>query len=203
MTTIVKRLAFAGALLFALYGSTLQAQVVVNGGFEDPGFVTGWNINNFGDMLLISGSTPFGVQHLEIGGLGGAVNNSIDQVVAGFTPGFMYRVDFATASQWANLDGSSGAEVEVSFLFGSTTAAATFFAPPVASWGLWNLHSYNFLATAPMVDIQFKQVTNGFDDIGIDNISISLVPEPSALVLGGLSVLGLGCVAMRRKYRRA
>jgi hypothetical protein len=55
-------------------------------------------------MIPIIGQTGLG---LEIGGFGGAVNNSIDQIVAGFTIGNTYTIHFALASQWA---GGSGAQ---------------------------------------------------------------------------------------------
>jgi hypothetical protein len=187
-------------LLLCGVGNAQASPIVVNGGFEDPGFVTGWTVNNSGDMLLITGSTPYGNQHLEVGGLGGAVENSIHQVVAGFTPGLTYTLNFSTASQWA---GGSGAEVEVSFLCGSSTPSQDFFAPAVAGWGSWNTHGYDFLATAASVDIQFKQITNGFDDVGLDNISISESPEPMSLALLGLGIAGLTGYHVRRRRQRA
>ena len=107
MKKLLKMVAIAGAV-FAFSGSELWAITVTNGGFEDPGLVTGWNTVDNGDMLLISGATPYGSQHLEIGGFGGGVQNSIDQLVGGFTPTLTYRVTFSIASQWANQDGSSG-----------------------------------------------------------------------------------------------
>lgn len=203
MKNFVKQFAIAGALMLAFSGSQLWAITVVNGGFEDPGFVTGWNIVDGGDMVLIAGSTPYGNQHLEIGGFGGATQNSIDQVIGGFTPSLTYRLEFSIASQWANQNGASGAEVEVSFPAGSSTPSQTFLAPPVPNWASWVTYTYDFVATSALVDLQFMQITNGFDDVGIDNISITGVPEPSTLVLGGLGALGLAFAALRKKHRRS
>jgi hypothetical protein len=201
MKKLLKMVAIAGAA-FAFSGSELWAITVTNGGFEDPGLVTGWNIVDNGDMLLIAGATPYGNQHLEIGGFGGAVQNSIDQLVGGFTPSLTYRVTFSIASQWANQDNSSGAQVEVSFPSGSSTVSQVFTAPAVDNWQSWQTYTYDFVATAASVDIQFLQITHGFDDVGIDNISIEAVPEPSTFALGALGLVGAGLAALRRKYRQ-
>lgn len=197
MKKLLKKVSIASALAFVLSSELLAAPIVVNPGFEAG--LAGWGFVDNGDMIIIGGATPYGLQHLEIGGFGGGVLNSIDQVVPGFTPGLTYRIEFATSSQWANLDGSSGAQVELSFLSGSPTAAAVFEAPPVPSWGAWNTHTYDFLAIAPAVHIQFMQVFHGFDDVGLDNISISVVPEPSSLILAAFGLIGLGAYGWRRK----
>ena len=198
MKKILKMVALAGAV-FAFSGSELWAITVTNGGFEDPGLVTGWNTVDNGDMLLISGATPYGSQHLEIGGFGGGVQNSIDQLVGGFTPTLIYRVTFSIASQWANQDGSSGAQVEISFPSGSSTGSQVFTAPAVANWLSWQTYTYDFVATAASVDVQFMQITNGFDDVGIDNISIEALLSLPRSHSAGWGSLGVGLAALRRE----
>jgi hypothetical protein len=171
-----------------------HAITVVNGGFESP-FLVGWNtVIPVGDMVYFNpgNSSPTG---LEIGGFGGAFDNSINQVVSGFSIGNTYTIHFDLASQWA---GGSGAEAELSFLSGSSTGPQLFMAPPVPGFGQWQSFSYNFVATATSVDIQFLQITNGFDDVGIDNITITTVPDGGATVaLLGIALCGLA--ALRRK----
>lgn len=182
---------FLALLLLAGAATPAHAITVVNGDFESP-FLVGWTANNSGDMLYVTpGQTG---QALEIGGFGGAVNNSIDQVIGGFTPGLTYTIHFALASQWAF---GSGAQAQLSFLFGSLTPSAIFTAPPVPSFGLWANFSYNFVANATFVDIQFQEITNDFDDVGIDNITITTPDGGTTVALLGIALCGLA--VLRRK----
>jgi VPDSG-CTERM motif len=187
---------FSALLLLAGGITPAHAITVVNGDFETSPFLIppiGWSApNGTLDMVYIPGQTGTG---LEIGGIGGAVNNSIDQVVSGFTIGNTYTINFALASQWA---GGSGAQAELSFLSGSLTPSAIFTAPPVPGFGLWANFSYNFVASATSIDIQFLEITNGFDDVGIDNITIAATPDGgSTVALLGIALCGL--VGLRRK----
>ena len=186
---------FSALLLLAGATTPSYAITVVNGGFETSPFLIppiGWSApNGTLDMVYISGQTGTG---LEIGGIGGGVNNSIDQVIGGFTPGNTYTINFALASQWA---GGSGAQAELSFLFGSLTPSAIFTAPPVPGFGLWANFSYNFVASAPFIDIQFQEITNGFDDVGIDNITITTPDGGTTVALLGIALCGLA--VLRRK----
>lgn len=181
---------FSALLLFAGGITPSYAITVVNGDFESP-FLVGWTQNNSGDMLYVPGQTGTG---LEIGGFGGAVNNSIDQVIGGFTPGNTYTINFALASQWA---GGSGAQAELSFLFGSLTPSAIFTAPAVPGFGSWANFSYNFVASASFIDIQFQEITNGFDDVGIDNITITTPDGGATLALLGIALCGLAVLSRK------
>lgn len=192
----IARLSTLFSALLLLAGGTTSshaAPTVVNGGFESP-FLTGWNTpNGQGDMLYFNPGNNSNTG-LEIGGIGGGLNNSIDQVVSGFTIGNTYTIHFDLASQWA---GGSGAEAELSFLSGSSTGSQIFMAPPVPGFGQWQSFSYNFLATASSVDIQFQEITNGFDDVGIDNITVTAPDGGATVALLGIALCGLA--ALRRK----
>jgi hypothetical protein len=178
--------------------------VIFNGNFAAG--LAGWNTPLGQTDMVANPGGPFG-SFLEIGGLGGGISNSIDQIVNGFNVGDTYVVSFSVASQWANLNsgGGSGARVRLSFLSGSSAAPAVFQAPDWAGFGAWNTFSYSFVATSSAVDIEFKQVKHGYDDIGISNILISggeSVPD-SGTTVAMIGSACLGFAALRRKYSRA
>ncbi len=193
----VKRFSFLVSGLFAVAASTMtsHAITVVNGDFESA-FLAGWSGGGPDQQYITPGQTG---QGLEIGGLGGAIPNSIHQVIDGFTVNNCYTISFALASQWA---GGSGAQAELSFLSGSPTAASIFTAPAVAGFGQWMTFSYNFMASSSSVDVQFKEILNGFDDVAIDNVSIS-GGSCCSLPDGGMTIamlgLGLGGIAAARR----
>ena len=204
------------AICACAFGMTATAQAgFVNGGFEtDPfggGFVpnvqtlpvTGWSFNvppgesphpegrgNIGG----SGPTPFGNQWVVLGGFGtGGV--SIMQTLAGLIPGDFYKVNFAISSE----DAAAGANVLVSAT-GSPGSAFTAPAAVGGQWNVWGNNSYTFQASAAIVTVSFLDTgSTAFNDIGLDNVSLSAVavPEPGT-ALFGLALFGATLTRRRR-----
>lgn len=67
----------------------------------------------------------------------------------------------------------------------------------------WEFKQYDFTATAASTTLAFRAPTNstGYWGPFVDNVSVSVVPEPSAFALFGAGLLGLGVVARRRRPR--
>lgn len=67
--------------------------------------------------------------------------------------------------------------------------------------------AYNFNLTPALVpgqgyQLRFAETDNqGFFNLGVDNVSLTSVPEPSSLILGVLSLLGLSVAGFRRRGR--
>ncbi len=206
------------ALLAISMNPAAHANLVVNGSFEDSSFgapggytlglvgsaVPGWSIPS-GDGTypwgLTNGAfgafTPYGNQFIVLGRYDTAAEFTIQQTLTGLSTGSTYTLSFAIASE---LD--CCAKTEVSYLSGSSTSSQTFSATPSgAYWTDWSTHSMSFVADSSSVTFQFKDVnptTNGFD-VGLDNVSVTAVPEPEtyALFMAGLGLMGF--MARRRK----
>ena len=204
-----------------------NAQAFVNGSFEADnwfnganympdvdgrnGPITGWSTFDIGrnpDYFLginnaaIYGDTPHGQQYLNMGGLG-LGGDYITQIVTGFIPGDTYTLSFAQSSEY-----QFQSVLEVSFLSGSSTPAATFLGQPYTSalWDNWTDYTYDFVANASSVEFKFldNASVGNFDDVGLDNISVTRkggsVPEPGSIAL--LVGVGVSGVAMLRRRRR-
>ena len=207
-------------LLSSLGSGAHAANLVTNGSFELDSFnssgsgyslglvggaVTGWfipasdgvypwglqNVNIFN-----AGPAAAGFQWLVLGEVNTGTQYTIQQTLTGLTPLATYTLGFAIASEQGCCS-----TAEVSFLSGSGTASQTFNAPNSGSyWTEWGYKSMTFVASNASVTFQFKNLnpsaSNGYD-LGLDDVSVVGVPEPSTWTLMGLGVAGL--VLMRRR----
>jgi len=214
-------LAFLVALSWG--GGAHAANLITNGSFEVDNFngggggyrlglvgndVTGWyipasdgtypwglqNANVFG-----AGPAAAGNQWIVLGEAGTGFEYTIQQTLSGLTSGSSYNVTFAIASEQGCCS-----TAEVSFLAGSATAAQTFSAPNSGSyWTQWSYKSMAFVANAASVTIQFKNLnpssSNGID-LGLDDVSVSAVPEPSTWAMAGLGLAALWFVRRRQVH---
>jgi len=221
-------------LALGLTASSANAQTITNGSFEtDPyivtslasgGPLTGWTITTTGSngypygMNNSSGygPTPYGSQFLLLGYYGDQSHNYIEQTITGLTPGGLYFINFAIATEgYSNLYGAGNhSQLTASFSSGSSTAAETFTAPSSTAnfWDTWQLENYNFTADGTSATLRLAQadpILQGFD-LGVDNVSIIRnhgdpfgTPEPGTLAMliaGGVS--GCGLLLRRRSARK-
>jgi choice-of-anchor C domain-containing protein len=205
------------ALALALAPAIAQANLIVNGSFEDPG-APFWSPTGAGWMAVAPGSTAIdgwtvggagidwhnGVEFIPIqdglyavdlnksgGGLGdtGTISQTF-ATVAGQT----YHLSFYFAGP--NLGFPDPRQVNVNIAGGNTV----FSQPASPNTALvWGLHAMDFVATGATSTLTFSSVNGaGFWGAVIDNVSVEAVavPAPASLALLALGLLGL---AFRRR----
>lgn len=142
-----------------------------------------------GDFMALSGS--FG-------------QSSISQTVTGLTVGQEYVLAFYWAqAQLTDVNGNYWAQLDVTF--GADTVATSQVSVPNAGFGQWALVSNNFTATSSSQTLTF--VPSGAIGLGpmvlLDGVSLTVVPEPSTLAMGGIGTLLVGWLSWRKQQRIA
>lgn len=134
------------------------------------------------------------------GATGCVGTTSWSQVIGGFTPGSQYLLTFMIANEHGTVlpQFAISQTVVVDFATGSSTASQSFTAPapPGANyWRVWLPQSMLFTATASTVTLQFSSTTAY--DVGLDNVAITEVPEPTTTLL-----VATGLLAGYRRLRK-
>ncbi|HEX5222889.1 MAG TPA: PEP-CTERM sorting domain-containing protein [Verrucomicrobiae bacterium] len=207
----MKPLPLCAGLLFSLTTAT-YANLLVDGGFENPitqdgpPFVGLWEGFNGGGAAAFNTAT---MPRTGAQSLGLSINNTINtfagafQDVVGLTPGMSFSLDgwHATTSSPLNL----GVEIRIEWRnsVSNTEVGRTPNATPVptASYTAFNLSGLVPAGadTARVVYAIQSFSTNplGNGNVFVDDMSFTVVPEPSSMALLGLG--GLALVASRRK----
>ena len=138
-----------------------------------------------------------------IGPVSSIPGEGIQQEIFGLTIGTTYQVNFEQSISWSNNAGQGdGGNWEV--VFGSETKQSTFMSNPGSGVAFgWQDQSLSFTATAETQNLSFQVVPHTFGDrlsIGLDGVSISIIPIPTAIWLFGSGLIGLIGIA-RRKAR--
>ena len=141
---------------------------------------------NFGKLIGLSND------YNAIGGNDGARDYTIE--LNGLTAGNSFK---AFMFGWA---GSNADTVNLNLNAGEDTASWT-------NAGVFSTRGGLVEGTVPLSGIVTLRVTDtlGWFSTGMvfSQAEAAAVPEPSTFVLAGLGLLGLGCVALRKKFRRA
>lgn len=207
--------AFSIGFLLMAAASGAQANLIVNGSFEDTtNFVdntgqdndslaggstamTGWTITPGHNVSWIGPTNPFsltassGAYFLDLTDYQtGAPYGGLSQVIA-TTPGAHYTLtfDLGSSSIYGLPDGVTATAGSGSGVFTSTATGTNN----------WESETLNFVATGASTTVSFLGAS-GANYIGLDNVSVTLsaIPEAAtwALMLTGFAGVG---VAMRRR----
>jgi hypothetical protein len=193
-----------------------SAAIVTNGSFEDitnfvpdgndtmslgPGSIAmpGWTVIN-GILAWIGPTNPFNGLTAQNGGYfldltgyhDGIPYGGVTQSIA-TTAGGKYALTFYLGS-------SAQYGVPDSIFASAGSASGTFTSTDPTSNNAWQLETLLFTATGPSTLISL--VGNSGDQyIGLDNVSVAPVPEPSTWAMMILGFLGVGFVAYRRRNK--
>jgi hypothetical protein len=143
-----------------------------------------------------------GQQFVTMGGGSNATGEGHwSQTITGFIPGADYQLLFMMANELQNVSQS----ITLSFPSGSSTPAQTFSAATHNQgnyWRVWEEKVAAFHATATSVTVDFGanvQFDVGLDNVRINEVPSSAVPEPTSLLL---VATGLAVFSSRRRRRR-
>ena len=179
----------------------LVPHVTEVGGNQSGTKITGWTVSN-NSLIWIDNayagplSTPKGTKFLDLTAYTNLVSRyaSIGQDVA-TAVGTSYTLSFELGSSKffdvLPVIALSTAGVTVNFAVTATPTANS----------QWTSFAYNFTATSAFTPITFTGI-QGSDYIGLDNISVSAVPEPTsvAMLLAGLVAMGSAAIRHRSNF---
>jgi choice-of-anchor C domain-containing protein len=205
-----KYLGVAAFLAVFAVVSPVSANVIVNGGFEDPqidtffvNFGSGlpdWNVfvNNV-DIVLqgkIGASAAFeGKQYLDLVGYGstGGIEQSFATQI-----GKTYSLTFAYANNAFGGPTNDTAEVDV---FGASQLLTDFVNHSSSTTAdlNWTIYTKTFVANSTSTRLSFNETVGGGNaGVLLDAISVSAVPELATWAMMLIGFAGLGFVAYRR-----
>ena len=222
MTPWIRSAALAAAATLASAGA--GAQHLVNGSFEDfsgnlradqaaqllPGStaLTGWSIVD-GEIAILSNANPYGVatpngeMFIDLSGdTSAGFPKGLRQTLTGLVPGQQYAVSLDLGILNGLCSGAlrCNGPVQVSASVGGI--GQTFTHNTSAPGNAWSSYRLDFTASAAemALTIQGVSLPQGNFYIGLDNVTVSAVPEPAtwALALAGLVALAGRRQALRR-----
>ncbi len=199
----------AAALLTA---SAANAVTFVNGSFEDgladiglfttiptddTTSITGWRVLSDGvDYIGSLWEASDGSRSLDLSALS---SGGVSQQITGFEVGKRYRITFDLSG---NPDGGEGIRTLVMSATGGEAVLYEYVVGPENSAGnmLYQTLTYDFVASNTMQGVQFRSLENSSFGVVLDNVSISLIPEPATW---GLMVVGFAMTGalVRRRAR--
>jgi hypothetical protein len=197
------------AALFAAHTALAADNLLTNGSFEQPvvtsphqnytGYYsfTGWSGYSTGSGTnacgIVSGTdnglTPYdGIQSFSFNGDNPPAGTYIEQTFATI-PGQAYEVNFALGRNGAGtLVLSLDAQI---FDSNSVQLALQHYSSP--SSDIFQLTSFSFYADSYTTRLRFTDTSpsNSGNDIFIDGVSVTALPEPASLAVLGIPALGL------------
>jgi PEP-CTERM motif len=180
-----------------LFAAGTSDNVGANGQF---GNLALWGPNN-GSANGLPASSPDGGNFVAADGAFQV--GAITQTINGLTAGDVYAVSFYWAgAQQRDFTGDTTEQWVVGFGSGSQSTAVV----NNASHGFtgWQQETFFFAADGPSDVLSFLAVgtPNGVPPFSLlDGVSVRSVPEPSAILLMGLGLVGVGIIKQRRRAK--
>jgi hypothetical protein len=213
-----KSLAVAGGVLslLCLTGPIAKANLIVNGGFEDPVLgpgvfyqnqttsFSGWTVTtNNVDIVnpTVGWSAPAaeGNQVLDLvgyGATGGIASTSFATTIGTkYFFGFAYanNLGFPGASASYNVSDASNSSLRSGIVTHSSSETGNLN---------WNFVTSSFVADSTTSNLQFTEILGGNSaGILLDAVEVSAVPEPSTWAMLIIGFLGVGVMANRRNNK--
>jgi len=201
------------------------ANFIANGGFEQ-GFFTGgvslaqqiqpgdstlpnWTVSNAPVTWYTSGwsnNPPQIPLNPRTGSFGlnladGSVNFVRISETVNLVPFQQYQLSFWVGNFSAN-NGPAGLNVNITDGTSNTILVSEALAPATNGSHTWTRFAFNFIADGTSNTINFSEI-NGPSYIGLDDVSVTAVPEPATWAMMILGFAGVGFMAYRRKSKPA
>lgn len=204
-----------GAVALLASVSVAQAASFTNGSFEagtlsNPFSTIGAGSSSITSWSVDSGSVDYigsywqpqeGSRSLDMSGSGaGSISQSFDTV-----NGWQYEVSFYVA---ANPDGPPAEKfldsivTGVSGNLGSLTVSSLQTNSTHAAMD-WVLFTYSFVADSTTATLSFVSQALSAYGPALDNVSVSAIPIPPALILFGTAIVGVAALSRRRSWKSA
>jgi hypothetical protein len=184
-----------GSMLLSAGATDITGWTVINGGLAWDGAANPYNLtasdgNNFLDLTGDYDAAPYG---------------GVQQTVA-TAIGFQYQLtfDIGTSTTYDSNEGSIPL-IPVSIQATAGSSSETFTTATPTSINQWESFTLDFTATSASTVILLEgQASENIQYIGLDNVSLEAVPEPSSLSLM-LLLAGPGLLAFAawRRLRKA
>ncbi len=192
----------------AMLATSANAVGIINGSFElgtDPGSyttlaggdtsITGWVVEPAGvDYIGTYWTASDGVRSLDMSALD---KGQIMQVITGLTTGVRYSVGFDMS---ANPGGGNDTKRMIVAATGGVATLYTYTRDPLQTTSnmLWTHMTYTFVASGSTQDLTFMSLEQNPSGPALDNVSLSVIPEPGVWAMLGLG-FGLAGYAARRR----
>jgi len=207
-----------GALLLVLSPWVqVQANLVVNGGFEDgaqelppgsnfwSGNMNGWTGSGATATSFYYNNFPGPYDYINNGPHSGNLVAAFSQLAPGASisqdiatvAGFTYRVSF-----WLSNQISTGTPNLMSASFGGTalTGGSPSIPGELPAPMPWTQYSFDVAATSSLTALTFSGGGNGATAVLLDDVTIDVVPEPAVYgILMAAALLGIGGVKRMRR----